>query len=423
MFSTSFYKKPPSKKVAHRFIASQNLSELERDIQHSKLMGLEFKSNPLLTSLIVPDSSVSIEQINKAPIREFSMEAARRVVPEASVRPTYTLQFTPKFETQCEFDSSDTSNPLCWGDGNTLYVATRTSVFACDYESGENSKLVAPDVESPFMEVSSLSYNPHQNALIMGRANGQLFMYSAEQEMMFLSTKLNSAIHSIKATDFWHSYYLLTSLKLNHLDIRQSNKPTELQGIGSVVYKLGMDKRGTKLAISDWGGIYIYDVRNMSKAEMHLTGHKMTTKALAFAPHSERLLATGGGVTDETIKIWDLQTATVKAEENIQTEVCKLHWLDRYGLFATEGKGAEDGLGNAVSCWSMNQKGLSLEADVAVHEDKVLFSAQHPSDPSIIATASLDRRVSLWSVGNVIRENHGANGKGNRELSQQFQIR
>jgi WD40 repeat protein len=43
----------------------------------------------------------------------------------------------------------------------------------------------------------------------------------------------------------------------------------------------------------------------MNKYIGKLTEHTAAVKALAWSPHKNSLLATGGGSTDKTIKLWD----------------------------------------------------------------------------------------------------------------------
>lgn len=44
----------------------------------------------------------------------------------------------------------------------------------------------------------------------------------------------------------------------------------------------------------------------MNKALVKLSEHTAAVKALAWSPHKTSLLATGGGSTDKTIKLWDI---------------------------------------------------------------------------------------------------------------------
>lgn len=44
----------------------------------------------------------------------------------------------------------------------------------------------------------------------------------------------------------------------------------------------------------------------MNKALGKLSEHTAAVKALAWSPHKTSLLATGGGSTDKTIKLWDI---------------------------------------------------------------------------------------------------------------------
>jgi len=51
--------------------------------------------------------------------------------------------------------------------------------------------------------------------------------------------------------------------------------------------------------------IFVWEQR-MGKHIGKLTDHTAAVKALAWSPHKNSLLATGGGSTDKTIKQWDI---------------------------------------------------------------------------------------------------------------------
>lgn len=50
--------------------------------------------------------------------------------------------------------------------------------------------------------------------------------------------------------------------------------------------------------------VFVWEPR-MNNYIGKLTDHTAAVKALAWSPHKSSLLATGGGSTDKTIKLWD----------------------------------------------------------------------------------------------------------------------
>ena len=51
--------------------------------------------------------------------------------------------------------------------------------------------------------------------------------------------------------------------------------------------------------------VFVWEPR-MNKYVGKLSEHSAAVKALAWSPHKTTLLATGGGSTDKSIKLWDI---------------------------------------------------------------------------------------------------------------------
>ena len=69
---------------------------------------------------------------------------------------------------------------------------------------------------------------------------------------------------------------------------------------------------GALLAVASHLGIWIYDIQTSEELSL-FTGHNGSVNRIAFSPDG-RTLASGGGMFDGTIRLWDVSTG-----ENIRT--------------------------------------------------------------------------------------------------------
>ena len=188
----------------------------------------------------------------------------------------------------------------------------------------------------------------------------------------------------------------ITSNALTHYDTRIAYPvllpyPMELPLVG-----LTLDANRYKLALSTPTDVYLFDSRRLALPVHKLVGHNnATSKALAFSPDTAEYLASGGGSSDGTVKIWSTQTGKKVADATIGAQVCNLHWLNKESVFVTEGFSS-----NRVSCWTMVDDKLVLDSSNNSHTNRVLSSVQNPSNPNELVTGSPDETLRFWSIMN-----------------------
>jgi len=59
---------------------------------------------------------------------------------------------------------------------------------------------------------------------------------------------------------------------------------------------------------------------------LRFSDHTAAVKALAWSPHQNGLLASGGGTADRCIRFWNTQTATALSALDTGSQVCNLCW-------------------------------------------------------------------------------------------------
>lgn len=69
--------------------------------------------------------------------------------------------------------------------------------------------------------------------------------------------------------------------------------------------------------------IYVWDQRS-GKAIQKYTEHTAAIKALAWSPHKNNILATGGGSTDKSIRIWNINEKLCIKKVDTGSQVCNM---------------------------------------------------------------------------------------------------
>jgi cell division cycle 20-like protein 1, cofactor of APC complex len=153
---------------------------------------------------------------------------------------------------------------------------------------------------------------------------------------------------------------------------------------------------------------WIWDFRKMERPILALAGHRAAVRAIAWSPHREGMLMTGGGTLDRSLRLWhtsdspmdpprgvggDARVPALAPRRRAETsgQVCSLHWspaVDR--VVSAHGFST-----NQLACWRV--AGLEPLATFSAHGARVLHSALSPTG-RFLATAAADERVCIWDV-------------------------
>lgn len=96
----------------------------------------------------------------------------------------------------------------------------------------------------------------------------------------------------------------------------------KLQGHRGEVCGLKHDACGLASGSNDDLAI-VWDI-NMSKPRFNLSGHKGAVKALSWCPWQRNLLITGGGTSDKTMRMWNIETGKCINTLNTDSQVCSI---------------------------------------------------------------------------------------------------
>lgn len=137
--------------------------------------------------------------------------------------------------------------------------------------------------------------------------------------------------------------------------------------------------------------VKLWDLRNMSEPTISFTQHTAAVRAIQFSPTQPNIIATGGGTSDKSIKLWNYLTGDVISTINTGSQVCNLFWNEEYNeILSTHGFSQ-----NQLALW----KGTDLSPIAQFHEHKqrVLFMAVSP-DSTRVATAAPNDGMLIWKM-------------------------
>jgi WD40 repeat protein len=84
--------------------------------------------------------------------------------------------------------------------------------------------------------------------------------------------------------------------------------------------------------------VKIWDIRNFPAPMRVYEGHCAAVRALCWSPTVPDVIASGGGTTDKTIRIWNVATGEDLASVNTGSQVCNLFWNEEYNeVLSTHG--------------------------------------------------------------------------------------
>lgn len=172
----------------------------------------------------------------------------------------------------------------------------------------------------------------------------------------------------------------------------------KLQGHRGEVCGLKHDACGLASGSNDDQAI-VWDI-NMAKARFNLQGHKGAVKALAWCPWQRNLLITGGGTSDKTMRMWNIETGKCINSLNTDSQVCAIICNPEQREIVSSHGYSE----NQLSIWkvdksSMNYINCQKVMELYGHTQRVLHMSLSP-DASTVCTASADETLRFWKVFN-----------------------
>lgn len=333
-----------------------------------------------------PSSSKSIQR-SSSPIRPNKLVKRRRHISQSPERILDAPGIIDDFYL----------NLLDWSCSNIVAVALGNTVYLWDASDGSTSELLS--VDDDIGPVTSVRWAPDGRHIAVGFNNSHVQLWDS------LATRLLRTLqggHRLRVGSLDWNNHILTSGGLdcmiinNDVRIRSHNIGTymghnqEICGLKWCSSGLQLASGGNDNLVYIWSNLMANS--NSSNQWLHrLEGHSSAVKALSWCPFQRNLLASGGGVGDQSIKFWNTNTGMCLNSVNADSQVCSLLWnSNERELLSAHGFREHQ-----LTLWKYSS--MVKIAELYGHTSRVLSMAQSP-DGSTVVSASGDETLRLWNV-------------------------
>ena len=279
-------------------------------------------------------------------------------------------------------------NLLDWG--TCLAIALENTVYLWD--EGKVSQGVSAE-----SSITSLCWQPFSSHLAIGKVDSGIEI---------IDVAVNKCIRSISAhrdrisSLAWRGNILTSGSRdsrIFHHDPRAKDYFMQFQGHLQEVCGLKWNEQHLASGSND-NCLKIWDLGYTSPL-LTFTEHKAAVKGLAWSPHDRSVLASGGGTSDKTIKVWDINEGVMKRSVHTGSQVCGLEW-SKHSQELLSIHGFAD---NCLSVWKYPS--LQKVGNIMGHTARVLYLAQDPSGCTV-ATAGADETLRFWKIFDNIDKTH-----------------
>lgn len=186
---------------------------------------------------------------------------------------------------------------------------------------------------------------------------------------------------------------------------------TKPYAAGSYIYATGHNDNIVK----------VWDIRSNSSPTCEIT-HAAAVRGMAFNPINSNLLATGGGISDRTIKITNIDTKETLIEYPIESQVCNLDWHAN-GEFLIAGMGFYF---PSITIFKLNRNRTLVKQATFwnAHNHRSIYSANQQPIRNYYVSAGRNNEndslseIKFWSFFSNLQENTSSrNHRGSLRVS------
>ena len=281
-------------------------------------------------------------------------------------------------------------NLMDWSSLNVLAVGLGSSVYLWNAVTSKVSKLC--DLGGDDL-VTSVGWSQRGNHLAIGTNRGEVQIWDPVSEKRLRTMTGHQARIGALA---WNGYLLATGSRdhtiLMH-DVRVADHVTEkLAGHRQEVCGLKWSLDDSQLAS---GGndnkLMIWSAANLRSPAIKFSEHQAAVKAIAWSPHQNGLLVSGGGTADRCIKFWNTLNSTCVNSIDTGSQVCNLGWSRNCNeIVSTHGYSL-----NQIIVWKYPS--MTKVATLTGHTFRVLYLASSPDGQNIVTGAG-DETLRFWNV-------------------------
>lgn len=285
-------------------------------------------------------------------------------------------------------------NLVDWSASNMLAVGLNRSVYLWSAQTSSVKQLV--DLETSHDKVASVSWAGRGHHLAIGTHQGNVQIWDTEAGKLLRTMRG----HSLRVGALAWNEHILTSgardRTIYHRDVRVPEQYIrELHGHKQEVCNLEWNTETNQLAS---GGndnkLLVWDALNTTPLH-RFSEHSAAVKALAWSPHHQGILASGGGTADMKIRFWNTATGSLLSEVDTGSQVCNLMWSRTSNeIISTHGYSAGK-VQNQIQVW--RYPSMQQVATLTGHTMRVLYLAMSP-DGETIVTGAGDETLRFWDL-------------------------
>ncbi|XP_073042126.1 protein FIZZY-RELATED 3 [Primulina eburnea] len=280
-------------------------------------------------------------------------------------------------------------NVVDWSSQNVLAVGLGTCVYLW---SASNSKVTKLCDLGPNDSVSSVQWTREGSYVSIGTNLGQVQVWDGTQCKRLRTMGGHQTRTGVLA---WSSRILSSGSRdrtiLQH-DLRvPSDYISKLVGHKSEICGLKWSHDDRELASGGNDNQLLVWNQHSQQPILKLTEHTAAVKAIAWSPHQNSVLASGGGTADRCIRFWNTTTGNQLNSVDTGSQVCNLMWSKNVNeLVSTHGYSQ-----NQIMVWKYPS--MAKVATLTGHSLRVLYLAMSP-DGQTIVTGAGDETLRFWNV-------------------------
>ncbi|XP_076940749.1 B-type cell cycle switch protein ccs52A-like [Bidens hawaiensis] len=280
-------------------------------------------------------------------------------------------------------------NLVDWSSYNVLAVGLGNCVYLWNACSSKVTKLCDLGVDD---SVCSVGWAQHGTHIAVGTNNGKVQIWDASRCKRIRTMEG----HRLRVGALAWSSSMLSSGSRDKSILQRDPRAQEdfvskLSGHKSEVCGLKWSYDNRELAS---GGndnkLFVWN-QHSTQPILKYCEHTAAVKAIAWSPHLNGLLASGGGTADRCIRFWNTNTNSHLSCMDTGSQVCNLVWSKNVNeLVSTHGYSQ-----NQIVVWRYPT--MSKLATLTGHTYRVLYLAISP-DGQTIVTGAGDETLRFWNV-------------------------
>ncbi|XP_030326336.1 cell division cycle protein 20 homolog B isoform X3 [Strigops habroptila] len=283
-------------------------------------------------------------------------------------------------------------NILDWSLENLIAIAVGP---AAHIWNGETLQAIGSiDLNSSSKYISSLAWIKEGTCLAIGTSDGEVQLWDIETKKRLR----NMFGHlSVVGALSWNHYILSSGSRLgsiHHHDVRvaQHHVGTLCQNKQSIC-SLKWSLTNQWLASGSSHGILNIWPNDpgvkLQSQPLKTIPHSSAVKAMDWCPWQSKVLATGGGMKDGILRVWDINHEKIIQSAATDSQICSLLWLPKTSELMT-GHGLP---GHQMKIWKYPI--LINSSELYGHKGRVLHTALSP-DQSRLFSVAADGTACLW---------------------------